>query len=93
MKMPSHVKRFVIAKVNKTRRGLRGDVWKPSAKSCICNIHYKDFEGQVDVTTMFCPVFLKQVYCENDAVPPRCLLSRTISKLTNIKKDCHKFQS
>ena len=58
MKMPPHVKRFVIAKVNKTRRGPHGGVWKPSAESCICNtIHYKDLRVQVDVSTMFCPVF------------------------------------
>ena len=88
MKMPPHVKRFVIAKVNKTRRGSRGGVWKPCAESCGCNMHYKFFEGPSRSNNNVLPRFLNQVHCENDAVPPRCLLSRTITNLTDIKKDC-----
>ena len=89
MKMPPHVKRFVIAKVNKTRGGPRGGVWKPSTESCICNMHYKDFEGPSRRNNNVLPCFFKQVHCENDAVPPRRLLSRTISNFTDIEKDCH----
>ena len=60
MKMPPHVNIFVIAKVNKTRGGHRGGVWKPSTESCICNMHYKDFEGPSRRNNNVLPRFLSR---------------------------------
>ena len=60
MKMPPHVKRFVIVKVNKTRRpgedlvAVFGSLLlRVAVVICIIKI----LRVQIDVTTMFCHVF------------------------------------
>ena len=39
------VKKLTVSKINKTRQSSGGGLWVPSDESCICNMHYEDFEG------------------------------------------------
>ena len=59
-KMPDHVKRLTVSTINKTRQGAScGSLWKPSAESCICNMHFKDFKGPTRSNYIVVPCFFK----------------------------------
>ena len=75
-KMPAQVKRFVITKINRTRQGPCGGAWKPSAESCICNMHYKDFNGPSRRNNNIMPCFFKQGHRASSVHQPRRILSR-----------------
>ena len=54
-KMPDSVKRVVVSKINQTRKGPKGTNWKPTAESCICNMHYmtKTLRTQLGLVTAY----------------------------------------
>ena len=58
-KMPDPVRR-VVSRINKTRKGENGSNWKPSAESCICNMHYEDFKGPTRSNTALYPEYFKR---------------------------------
>ena len=76
IKMPAPVKRFVTTKINRTRQGPYGGTWKPSAESCICNMHYKDFNGPSRRNNNIIPCYFKQGHQPSSVRQPRRILSR-----------------
>ena len=58
--MPDSTKKFVVDKVNLTRKGSDGKKWAPTAESCICNLHYKDFKGPTRSDNRVLPQYFKR---------------------------------
>ena len=69
--MPDPVRRVVVSKNKKTRKGASDSNWKPSAESCICNMHYKDFKGPTSRSnaTLY-PEYFKHPHGLWSVVPP-----------------------
>ena len=59
-KMPESTKKFVVKKVNLTRKGSNGNNWAPTAESCICNFHYQDFKGPTRSNNKVLPQYFKR---------------------------------
>ena len=59
-KMPDNVKRAVVSKINQTRKGPKGTNWKPTAESCICNMHYEHFKGPTRSSNIILPQYFKR---------------------------------
>lgn len=68
-RMPQHVKQAVVQKINLTRQGPRGNKWRPTKDSVICNVHYSGFKGPTkDVKDVF-PVNFKRPRHYSSTIP------------------------
>ncbi len=82
--MPSDVKRAVVNKMNVTRKDAVGGKWKPTAESCICNLHYLNFKGP---TSHLLPQYFKRPHESTVTSAKRRMLVRNRADTSSFQVD------
>ena len=90
--MPQHVKQAVVKKINATRQGPRGNNWRPTKESVICNVHYADLKGPNRDNNEVLPVNFKRPrrYPSSIPAPKRKKLTFTRKEVTTRRKQATK---
>ncbi len=86
-KMPSDVKRAVVNKINFTRKDAVGGKWKPTAESCICNLHYLNFKGPTRSNSHLLPQYFKRPHESTVTPAKRRMLVRNHADTSSFQVD------
>jgi len=85
--MPSDVKRAVVNKINFTRKDAVRGKWKPTAESCICNLHYLNFKGPTRSNSHLLPQYFKRPHESTVTPAKRRMLVRNHADTSSFQVD------
>ena len=87
--MPPETHRVVFAQLNKTRKGLGGQLWKPGPEVYVCNSHYVGFQGPSKGRLNVIPTLFRR--CSDLYTPPakreQRVLQRSLSAIQHEEEE------